>query len=155
MDLPEWGVRGIEAKVDTGARTSSLHVENVTHVRNNRVRFEVVLSRSDPALRIRAEAPLVRESRITSSTGHTQERLIIATTIRVGAFERQIEVSLVSRRGMVCRMLLGRKAIEGALIVDPGRRYVLSRAEALEFGVRDARPPTKPRRPRESMERLR
>ena len=139
VGFPAWGIRGIEAKVDTGARTSSLHVENVKHLPKDRVRFEIVLSRKDHGVRVQAEAPLVRWSTIKSSTGHRQERLIVRTVIRVGDFEREVEVSLVSRKGMLCRMLLGRKAIEGFLIVDPGRRYVLSRDEAEEFGVRAVR----------------
>lgn len=127
VDFPDWGIRGVEAKVDTGARTSSLHVENVEHLPNDRVRFLVVLSRKDPHLRIEAEAPLVRWSKIKTSTGHLQERLIVSTQVQIGTFQREIEMSLVSRHGMLCRMLLGRKAIGGDLVVDPSRRYVLSR----------------------------
>lgn len=135
VDLPEWGVRGVKTKVDTGARTSSLHVENIEHLSDNRVRFEVALSRKDPDKRVAAEASLVRSSRIRSSTGHRQERLIVSTKVKVGDFEREIEISLVSRKGMLCRMLLGRRAIEGDLVVDPDQRYLLSRSEARELGV--------------------
>lgn len=130
VSFPEWGIRGVETKVDTGARTSSLHVENVEHLPGDRVRFEVVLSRDHPGVHIEAEAALVRWSTIKTSTGHRQERLIVATTVRIGTFEREIEVSLVSRRGMLCRMLLGRTAIEGELVVDPDRRYLLSNETA-------------------------
>lgn len=127
VDFPEWGIRGVEAKVDTGARTSSLHVENIEHLPGDRVRFLVVLSRKDPHLRIEAEAPLVRWSSIKSSTGHRQERLIVSTRIQIGSYEREIEMSLVSRHGLLCRMLLGRRALEDGLLVDPTRRYLLSR----------------------------
>jgi len=139
VSLPDWGIRGVEAKVETGARTSSLHVENVKHFPDNTVRFEVVLSRRDHGVRVQAEAPLVRWSTIKTSTGHRQERLIVSTLIRVGEYEREIEMSLVSRKGLLCRMLLGRTALANDLVVDPSRRYVLSRAEAEELGVRAKR----------------
>jgi len=68
----------------------------------------------------------VRVSRVRPSHGTPQERLVCRTTIRVGALEREIELSLVCREGMLCRMLLGRTAIAGVALVDPGARHLLS-----------------------------
>lgn len=123
--FPEWGVKRIRAKIDTGARTSAIHVEEIEELPGDRVRFELVL-REKPERRIKwVEAELARQSRVKPSHGEAQQRLVVRTRIRLGPVEREIEVGLVSRRHMLCRMLLGRTAMEG-LLVDPARRYLVS-----------------------------
>ena len=114
--FPDWGIRGVEAKIDTGARTSAIHVDNIKRLRGERVRFDVVLSRLKPDKRVRVEADVVRFTRIRSSTGHQQERFVVAARIRIGEISRKIELSLVSRKQMLCRMLLGRLALSDFLI---------------------------------------
>lgn len=126
--FPEWGIKGVEAKIDTGARTSALHVEDITRLKGDRVRFHVILSRDNPKARVEAEAPIVRTARIRSSTGHLQVRYVVRARIRVGPHKRKIEVSLVRRHEMLCRMLLGRTALDGFLI-DCGLRYVYGEPE--------------------------
>ncbi len=114
--FPEWGIRGVEAKIDTGARTSAIHVDNIKRLAGDRVRFDVVLSRRKPDKCVRVEANLVRFTRVRSSTGHQQERFIVAARMRIGDIRRRIELSLVSRKHMLCRMLLGRTALSDFLI---------------------------------------
>jgi hypothetical protein len=120
--LPEWGVKRVLAKVDTGARTSALHVDRIARLPGGRVRFEVVLSRKNPARCVPVEADLVRVTRVRSSTGHRQERYVVATSIRIGKWKRRVELSLVRREHMICRMLLGRSALSGFL-VDVDRKH--------------------------------
>ncbi|RJP41214.1 MAG: ATP-dependent zinc protease [Phycisphaerales bacterium] len=127
VSLPEWGVEGIEAKIDTGARISAVHVEDAARLKGGRVRFHLVTSSRRPFRHVPITADLVRTTRVRSSTGHTQERYVVETTIRLGSIERRIEVGLVRRDKMLCRMLLGRKALEGVFVIDPGRRYVQGR----------------------------
>lgn len=114
--FPEWGIKGVEAKIDTGARTSAIHVDNVERLPGDRVRFDVVLSRRKPEKCVSVEADLVRFTRVRSSTGHQQERFVVATKMRIGTISRKIELSLVSRKQMLCRMLLGRTALSDFLI---------------------------------------
>ena len=114
--FPDWGIEGVEAKIDTGARTSAIHVDNVKRLPGRRVRFDVVLSRRRPDRCVRVETDLVRFTRVRSSTGHQQERFVVATKMRIGAVRRKIELSLVSRKQMLCRMLLGRTALSDFLI---------------------------------------
>jgi len=124
VDLPDWGIEGVLAKVDTGARTSSLHVRDIQDLPGNRVRFEVVLSRKATAAAIPVEAKLVRMARITPSSGVRQRRRVIRTTMRLGGVDRTVEISLVCRKAMLCRMLVGRLALEDGFLVDPAQRYV-------------------------------
>ncbi len=122
VDLPEWGVRGLKAKVDTGAKTSALHVEEIELRPRGRIRFVVVVHKEKRERHVRVEARIVRRSRVRSSTGHYDYRYFVSTTMQLGDVERQIEVSLVDRERMVFRMLLGRSALAGAFIIDPGRK---------------------------------
>jgi hypothetical protein len=116
VSLPEWGIRRVEAKIDTGARTSALHVDRIERLAGNRIRFDVVLSRNDALKRVPVTADITRMTRVRSSTGHSQERYVVTTLIRMGGLRRHIELSLVRREKMLCRMLLGRTALSGFLI---------------------------------------
>lgn len=126
VELPDWGIPRLRAKTDTGARTSALHVDTIERLPKNRVRFEVVVAAKDGGRRVWCEAPIVRVSNVRSSNGVPDERYIVSTTLRLGGIEKEIEVSLASRTGMIYRMLLGRRAIAHDYLVDPGRRYVAS-----------------------------
>ena len=127
VSLPEWGLTRIKAKADTGARTSVIDVTEVIELDNNRVRFEVVVNRHKPDQHVWVETEIIRRTRVKSSFGATHDRLIVRTLVKLGEIEKEIELSLVSRRNMLCRMLLGRKALEPELIVDPHRRYIHGR----------------------------
>lgn len=126
--LPEWGVRSLIAKVDSGARTSALHVDNIEQLPNDRVRFEVVLSRRNPARRVLVEAAdLARTTRVRPSSGVQHERHVVRTTVRIGPITKQIEISLVRRDRMLCRMLLGRTALAGDFLINVDAKYLISK----------------------------
>ena len=128
IDIPDWGVRRVRAKIDTGARTSAIHVDHIEPISDERVRFEVVL-RESPRRTVMVEADVVRSSSVRPSSGRAQQRPVVLVRLRIGEVEREAEVSLVSRKGMLCRMLVGRRALEG-LLVDPTRRYLLTSRQA-------------------------
>lgn len=127
VDLPEWGVRRLRAKIDTGARTSALHVENIEELPRGRVRFDVVLHRKKRDRRIHVKTRITRRGRVRSSTGHQEARLFVETTLRLGPIEKVVEVSLVDREKMIHRMLLGRAALSGPILVDVDRRMTQRR----------------------------
>jgi hypothetical protein len=122
VDLPEWGVKRLRAKVDTGARTSALHVENIEELPRGFVRFDVVLHRKIRDRRIHVRTRIVRRGTVRSSTGHQSHRLFVETALRLGPVEQRVEISLVDREQMIHRMLLGRAALSGPFLVDVDRR---------------------------------
>ena len=128
VDFPDWGVKSLRARVDTGARTSALHVENVRLLAGSRVRFDVRLRRDDPSARVTVETKVSRRAPVRSSTGQTEARLFVKAHVRLGGREQLIEVGLVDRRHMLYRMLLGRSAIERRFLVDVAQRYALGPA---------------------------
>lgn len=124
VDLPEWGLFSIQAKADTGARSSAIDVDNIEELPHDRVRFEVVVRRTGRGLRKVMEAPVSRRSRVRSSLGDDHARIFVSTRLSLAGRLVTTEIGLVSRESMISRMLLGRRCLEGAFLVDSGRRYV-------------------------------
>ena len=124
--MPEWGVTRIRAKIDTGARTSAIHVEDLEELADGRVRFEVIVCEK-PLKTVTVEARPVRRTTVKPSSGHSQKRWVMRTTMVIGTLEQEIELSLVSRESMLNRMLVGRKALPPHVLVNPNRTYRVSR----------------------------
>ncbi len=128
LALPDFGVRAIKAKIDTGARSSSLHVEAIEEFERDGVtwvRFALDPSTRSGRLARWFEAPLSDRRRVTDSGGSQALRPFIRTHVRIGDEELPIETNLTNRRGMLFPMLLGRTAMAGRIIVDPMRSFVL------------------------------
>lgn len=126
VDLPDWGVVRLPAKLDTGAKTSSLHVEALHALPGGRVAFDVVLSRRRADRRIHVEATLVRTTRVRSSTGVLTLRYVVRTRLRMGPIDREIEINLVDRGPMIHRMLIGRSGLTG-IAVSADQRYAITK----------------------------
>lgn len=129
--LPELGISAIKAKIDTGARSSALHVERLEEFQRGSerwVRFELIPRPRRQRTRIVIESPVVDERPVTDSGGNRGNRLFIRTTVVIGGASWPIEINLTNRRGMLFPMLLGRTAIAGRLYVDPARSFLLGGA---------------------------
>lgn len=127
VDLPDWGIKRLGAKIDTGARSSALHVEDLVPLTRSRVRFRVVIHREHRDRHVPVVARVSRRARVRSSNGEFETRYFVKTTMRLGAVEKEIEMSLVDRGKMVHRMLIGRTALTGDFLVDVSRRHLLDR----------------------------
>jgi hypothetical protein len=125
--IPEWQIGRLRAKMDTGARTSALHVENIREVGHGRVRFDVRLHRRNLQRRVTVEAPIKRRGRVRPSSGDSQTRIFVSASVRIGPLEQEIELSLVDRERMLFRMLIGRSALAHRFLVDVSKRYLVSR----------------------------
>lgn len=124
VSFPEWGVTGVKAKVDTGARTSALHVENIQLIDDHHIQFDVIVNRNDPGTHVSTVAKISRRAHIKPSTGIRQRRYIVQTEMVIGTVRKRVELSLVSREHMICRMLLGRTALADDFLVDVDREYL-------------------------------
>ncbi len=128
--LPDLGITDLKAKIDTGARTSALHAFDIElHRRGGKklVRFKVHPRQRDASLVVEAEAPLVDERLVRTSGGEQELRPVIATTVELLGQRWPIEISLARRDVMGFRMLLGREALRGRALVDPGHSFVTGR----------------------------
>ena len=126
VDFPDWGIDRLKAKIDTGARTSALHVESLEELPGGDVRFEVIHGTRRNPKRTVVTAKALKWARVRSSNGHYQTRCFVRTRMQVGPILKEIELSLVSREKMLFRMLLGRKALEHDFLVNVSKRTLLS-----------------------------
>ncbi|MDH4145793.1 MAG: RimK/LysX family protein [Acidimicrobiia bacterium] len=130
--LPDLGVAYIKAKLDTGARSSSIHAyEPRVHDDvdgTSWVSFEIHPWQSSDRDAVAARLPLIGRRLVRSSTGHEEERFVVATTIRVVGLDVTAELTLTNRDAMGFRMLIGREALRGRVLVDPDRSYLGGRA---------------------------
>lgn len=127
MALPDLGIFGIPAKIDTGARTSSLHAVNIDLFDRDGeevARFDLDFGAEKPYRH--CEAIRVAHRTITSSNGSAEERLIVKTTLAMGGTDFRAEFSLTDRSDMVFPMLIGRTALKSRFLVNPGRSYLVS-----------------------------
>ena len=125
--LPDWGIKRIRTKADTGARTCAIDVGHLEILPGDRVRFDVATDRKRLDRWVTVETDILRRTHIKSSFGSAHERIIVATRVKLGPVEKQIQLGLVCRKRMTCRMLLGRAALEPEFLVDPARTYVFGR----------------------------
>jgi hypothetical protein len=129
-DLPDLGIRNLPLRVDTGAATSALHVENLAEFRRggrNWVSFDLHPDIHNVDLGVRINAPIKGRKKVKSSTADREERIVIDTTLRLGGQEWTIQLTLANRAEMTYPMLLGRTAMAGRFLVDPSVEYCLSR----------------------------
>jgi hypothetical protein len=124
VDLPDWGIESILAKSDTGARRSALDVDNIIELPGGRVQFDIVIDRKDRNHTRTVIAPINHQTHVRSSNGEQHERYFVRTMVLIHGRAKKVEFSLVSRSSMVCRILLGRKALEGDFLVDSSLKHV-------------------------------
>ncbi len=134
--LPELGLHAIKAKVDSGAKTSSLHAFEIERFRGNgrdRVRFGMhpLQRRQSPV--VVCESELIDEREVMDSGGHRESRLVIQTPLQLGEHRWPIEITLTCRENMRFRMLLGRRAMVQRLCIDPGLSYLMGKLKADEM----------------------
>ena len=131
--LPDLGIPAIKAKIDTGARTSALHafrIEPFTRDNTDHVRFWLHPLRKQQDVELICEAPVVQKRLVKDSGGHSEERYVIESAVRIGDRQWTIELTLTSREDMMFRMLLGRSAItRGKLKIDPAASYLAGRGK--------------------------
>lgn len=142
VHFPELHVSPIKAKLDTGARTSALHASNIRVADREGlavVTFNFHPSHQRPELVQSAEALVIAERWVRSSSGHEELRPVIRTLIQLGGRRWPIELTLTARHDMGFRLLLGREALRGNYVVDPGRSFLCGRNIRIRRGHRPQR----------------
>lgn len=134
--LPDLNIPAIKAKIDTGARTSSLHAFDIktSHTEHHdRVHFCIHPIQGNSKVVIQCHAPIVDERYIMSSSGHKELRCVILTQLVLGNLTREIQLTLSDRDPLRFRMLLGREALSKNVIINPGRSLRLGRVTKHEL----------------------
>ena len=126
--FPELGIPVIKARVDSGAKTSALHAINIAPFikdDQNWVKFDINPIQNNVKTVINCEARLVDKRVVKSSSGFREQRYVIQTPLEIGEVSWLIEMTLTNRDSMGFRMLLGREAMSGRVLVDPAQQYLL------------------------------
>jgi len=126
LALPELGIAAIKAKIDTGARSSSLHVDTLVVDERDGVtwlHFSVAATGRRHAPPVQCSAPAIGRRTVTDSGGHATLRWFIHTRIELGSACFETEINLTNRRNMLFPMLLGRSALGHRFAVDPAASY--------------------------------
>lgn len=142
VDLPGLGLDSIRAKVDSGARTSALHVDaQWRFVEGGQpwVGFRLTPGATG-GITLDGAAVLADEREVTDSGGHRTRRAFIRTAMLLGGVEREIDINLTDRRGMRFPMLLGRTAMARAFTVDPARSFLHGRRSGADTTLSDQLP---------------
>jgi hypothetical protein len=128
LDLPDLGLFGIVTRVDTGAQTSSLHVDHlIENINTSMIDFELHPDFHDINKTIKCTAKIIDKKRIKSSNGDKERRYIINTLAVMGSLQWTIRLTLTNRASMNHLMLLGRQAMVGKIIVDPELNFLASK----------------------------
>jgi len=130
LNLSSIDIPLIKARVDSGAKTSSLHAFNIRTIEEegkNYVRFDVNPIQNNKKVTIRCKAPLLDRRVVKSSSGDSEKRYVIKVPVTLGGETGEIEVTLTNRDSMGYRMLLGREAMKGKFIVDPEKHFQMGK----------------------------
>ncbi len=128
-DLPELNIFDLQIRVDTGAKTSSLHVDDIEKERREGklgVAFTLHPDIYDVDKITRCWAPISDVRRIKSSNGAVDQRLVIETIMVMSSVTKQIEITLSNRSDMSYLMLLGREGIGEDFLVDASTTFLVS-----------------------------
>lgn len=129
LDIPELQIEAIKAKIDTGARTSAIHVTNLKILKKGKsffAEFNVHPKQNSAKPTFHNRCKIFKFKTVKSSNGISSERPTIKTTVVIGDISKEIELTLVNRDLMGFRLLLGRTALRSDFIIDPGKSYLAS-----------------------------
>ena len=133
VDFPEWSLRCVKVKIDTGARTSALgvrHYELKTLPNGQQaVHLQIAPYRQKPERQISVEVPVVRFVRVRNSGGCSQVRPVVATKMKIGSQVLTVFLTVTYRPKMLHQILLGRNALGSMFLIDAGRKFMLKRSE--------------------------
>ena len=137
--LPDLGIPAIKTKIDTGARTSAIHVFNLEEFEakgQQMVKFGIHPLRKNKSITYWCEAPVLERKNVKNSGGRSEKRYVIQTNAQIGDLNWPINITLTNRDLMMFRMLLGRKALENYFLIDPGSSYVTGRELAKSYKLK-------------------
>ncbi len=125
VSLPKLKLIDIKAKIDTGAKTSAIHAEEIEYCTINNKKYVKFVFVEDGGKKHRLKALFIEERKIRSSTGQETIRPIIKVQIKMGLELFNVEVSLINRDLMGFKMLIGRDALKNNFLINPSKSFLL------------------------------
>lgn len=129
LEFPEWRLRRLRVKVDTGARTSALDVQGYDLCETDGsgliARLRLALDLRHPERVALVQTPVLKMVAVSNTGGGCEQRPLVEALIRLGPVVKRIRLTLTNRAHMRYRMILGREALVGTFVVDVSRKYLL------------------------------
>ena len=127
VSFPDWGVRRVRVKIDTGARTSALGVDfyNLADdlALGRVVELTITFDRKRPDRQTSIRAPLIGQAIVCNSSGMKEQRPVIETTVRLGPVTKLVQFTITNRSRMRFPVILGRRALAGDFLIDVERAF--------------------------------
>jgi len=130
FSFPTLGIPAIKARIDSGAKTSSIHAYHIKPFQRDGVdwvKFEVHPVQGNRRVVIDCESPIVDQRKVKSSSGTSEKRYVVRAPVTIGDRVWDIELTLTNRDSMGYRMLLGREAMIGRMMIDPEKSFCLGK----------------------------
>jgi hypothetical protein len=143
ISLPFLNLPAVKAKIDTGAKTSSLHAFDIKvqklEGKKSYVTFKVHPIQKDTSVVVECRAPLIDRRVVSDSGGHKEQRLVIRTTLVLGGIKKKVELTLTNRSSMKYRMLIGRAALNH-FYIDPAQSYLAGKSQKQRRYLKEIKP---------------
>jgi hypothetical protein len=125
IDITSMKLSNIKAKIDTGAKTSALHAEEIEYVVLNHKKYVKFNFTYEDGKKKKLKARFIEERSVKSSTGQKTMRPVVKAKIKMGTHEFEIELTLINRDLMGFKMLIGRDALHNKFLIHPSKSYIL------------------------------
>ena len=141
VSFPDWKNIKMNAKADTGARSSAIHAEEYDVIRhpstperiiNEEIRMKLKIGRSSTPKYVWVRAPIVDYRNVKNSGGKIEERPFIQTHIEIAGVKSPIVLSVTNREKMKFPVLLGRAFMAGKFLVDSAASHLLKGSKPTE-----------------------
>ncbi len=124
VDLPEFKIRQ-RARIDTGAKTTSMHAINVIEVQQQGELFVKFQTTNTEGKLIELTRKVDTTQKVANTAGFITKRYVIKEKVKMGSIEKDILVNLNDRSNMEYKFLVGRNFLLGRFVVDVARSHVL------------------------------
>ena len=134
--FPTMGIPAIKARVDSGAKTSSIQANNIKLIEKNNeewISFEVNPMQENRSLAVKCKAKVYDKRLVKSSSGISEVRYVIKSMVTIGTDTFEIELTLANRDAMEFRMLLGREALTDRYMIDSSKTDLVSNFTVVEI----------------------
>ncbi len=124
VELPELKLKH-KARIDSGAKTTSLHAVNIEEVEQRGELFVKFQTVDLEGKKVDLLRKVDTTQRVSNTAGMISKRYVIKEKVKMGSIEREILINLNDRSGMDYKFLVGRNLLLGRFIVDVARSHVL------------------------------
>jgi len=123
IELPELKLR-LRARIDSGAKTTSLHAENVEEFQRDGSTWVKFRIRDEQGKTMELTRKVSSTIKVSNAGGFSGKRYVIREKVKLGSVTRDITVNLNDRTKMEYRFLVGRNFLLGHFIIDVARSHV-------------------------------